>query len=108
IDILKIDRTFVSSVGDVVSPIARAIVDLGRTLGLQVIAEGIEHIEQAHWLADMGCRYGQGYLYARPMGAAAIEALLAEGDGLARPIEPDRALAPAADASPRLRVVGDE
>ncbi|HEX2755500.1 MAG TPA: EAL domain-containing protein, partial [Candidatus Limnocylindrales bacterium] len=47
IDILKIDRTFVSSVGDVVSPIARAIVDLGRTLGLQVIAEGIEHIEQA-------------------------------------------------------------
>ena len=108
IDILKIDRTFVSSVGGTVSPIARAIVDLGRTLGLQVIAEGIEHVEQARWLVDVGCRYGQGYLYARPMGAAAIEALLAEGDGLAHPHELDRAADQLADQSPRLRVVGED
>jgi diguanylate cyclase (GGDEF)-like protein len=105
-DILKIDRTFVSPAGSVVSPIARAIVDLGRTLGLQVIAEGIEHTEQARWLADIGCRYGQGYLYARPMGAAAIEAMLAEGEGLARPTEPDQVEEP--DAAPRLRVVGED
>ncbi|MEO5939554.1 MAG: EAL domain-containing protein, partial [Candidatus Limnocylindrales bacterium] len=64
IDTLKIDRTFVSPVGDAISPVARAIVDLGRTLGLQVIAEGIEHAEQARWLADLGCRYGQGFLFA--------------------------------------------
>jgi diguanylate cyclase (GGDEF)-like protein len=83
IDVLKIDRTFVSSTGEAVSPIARAIVDLGRTLGLEVIAEGIEATEQARWLADLGCRFGQGYLFARPMGAAAIEALLGEGEGLA-------------------------
>jgi EAL domain-containing protein (putative c-di-GMP-specific phosphodiesterase class I) len=102
IDILKIDRTFVSSVGEAISPIARAIVDLGRTLGLQVIAEGIEHVEQARWLVDIGCRYGQGFLYSRPMGAAAIEALLAEGDGLAKPIEVER------DAAPHLRVVGED
>ena len=108
IDILKIDRSFVSSVGGTVSPIARAIVDLGRTLGLQVIAEGIEHIDQARWLVDVGCRYGQGYLYARPMGAAAIEALLAEGDGLAHPHELDRAGDQLADQSPRLRVVGED
>jgi diguanylate cyclase (GGDEF)-like protein len=107
IDILKIDRTFVSSVGDEVSPIARAIVDLGRTLGLEVIAEGIEHIEQARWLADLGCRFGQGYLYARPMSAAAVEALLAEGEGLARPVEPERAPG-STDAGPFLRVVGDD
>ena len=106
IDILKIDRTFVSAVGEVISPIARAIVDLGRTLGLEVIAEGIEHVEQARWLADLGCRYGQGFLYARPMGAAAIEALLAEGDGLARPAEPSGAAE--AEVGPRLRVVGGE
>jgi diguanylate cyclase (GGDEF)-like protein len=105
-DILKIDRTFVSPAGSVVSPIARAIVDLGRTLGLQVIAEGIEHTEQARWLAEIGCRYGQGYLYARPMGAAAIEAMLAEGEGLARPTEPDQVEEP--DAAPRLRVVGED
>jgi diguanylate cyclase (GGDEF)-like protein len=109
IDILKIDRTFVSSPGSVISPIARAIVDLGRTLGLQVIAEGIEHVEQARWLADMGCRYGQGYLYARPMGAAAIEAMLAEGEGLARPVEPEHvADGTVTDGGPRLRVVGDD
>jgi diguanylate cyclase (GGDEF)-like protein len=109
IDILKIDRTFVSSPGSVISPIARAIVDLGRTLQLQVIAEGIEHVEQARWLSDMGCRYGQGYLYARPMGAAAIEAMLAEGEGLARPVEPDHvADGTATDGGPRLRVVGED
>ena len=105
IDILKIDRTFVSPVGDAISPVARAIVDLGRTLGLQVIAEGIEHAEQARRLAEMGCRLGQGYLFARPMSAAAVEALLAEGEGLARPLDADRA---EPDATPRLRVVGGE
>jgi EAL domain-containing protein (putative c-di-GMP-specific phosphodiesterase class I) len=105
IDILKIDRMFVSGVGESASPIARAIVDLGRTLGLQVIAEGIEHAEQARWLAGIGCRYGQGYLYARPMGGAAIEALLAEGDALARPPEPERAAD--ADGPRRLRIVGE-
>jgi diguanylate cyclase (GGDEF)-like protein len=109
IDILKIDRTFVSSAGATVSPIARAIVELGRTLGLQVVAEGIEHAAQARWLTDIGCRFGQGYLYARPMGAAAIETLLAEGEGLARPVELDRdAAGTDPDAGPRLRVVGGE
>ncbi len=105
IDVLKIDRTFVSSTGQTVSPIARAILDLGRTLGLQVIAEGIEVAEQARWLADLGCRYGQGYLFARPMSALAIEALLGEGDGLARPSTDADA---ADERPPRLRVVGED
>jgi diguanylate cyclase (GGDEF)-like protein len=113
IDILKIDRTFVATTGTAISPIARAIVEHGRTLGLQVIAEGIEHGEQARWLAEIGCRYGQGYLYARPMSAAAIETLLAEGDGLARPVEPDRTAdtdhpGERTDGGRYLRVVGDE
>jgi diguanylate cyclase (GGDEF)-like protein len=82
IDILKIDRTFVSEVGSGASPIARAVIDLGRTLNLEVIAEGIEHAEQARLLAGIGCRYGQGFLFARPVSAAAIEAMLAEGEGL--------------------------
>jgi len=82
IDILKIDRTFVSEVGSGASPIARAVIDLGRTLNLEVIAEGIEHADQARLLAGIGCRYGQGFLFARPVSAAAIEALLAEGEGL--------------------------
>ena len=106
IDVLKIDRTFVSSSGQSVSPIARAILDLGRTLGLQVIAEGIEVPEQARWLADLGCRLGQGYLFARPMAPAAIEALLGEGEGLAQPVVEAEG---ARDERPaRLRVVGED
>src|SRR5205085_3512021 len=84
IDVLKIDRTFVSSVATGPSPIARAVIDLGRTLDLEVIAEGIEHVEQARLLADLGCTYGQGFLFARPVGPAAIEAMLGEGKGIAR------------------------
>jgi EAL domain-containing protein (putative c-di-GMP-specific phosphodiesterase class I) len=105
IDILKIDRSFVSDARAGGSPIARAIVDLGRTLNLEVIAEGIEQSDQASWLVEMGCRYGQGYLFARPVGAAAIEALLAEGAGLGRAADG------AADRSvvgPNLRLVSGE
>jgi diguanylate cyclase (GGDEF)-like protein len=105
IDTLKIDQSFVST-DRVVSPIARAIVDLGRTLNLEVIAEGIEHPDQARWLASVGCKYGQGYLFARPMSATAIESLLAEGDGVLRPSDPERAAGAGRKDGPRLRVVG--
>ena len=114
IDILKIDRSFVSDAGAGGSAIARAIVDLGRTLNLEVIAEGIEEAEQARWLADMGCRFGQGYLYARPIGAAAFEALLAEGAGLGRASDgsgSDAGIGSANPADPpakRLRLVSGE
>ena len=113
IDILKIDRSFVVDARTGGSAIARAIVDLGRTLNLEVIAEGIEQPEEARWLADMGCRYGQGYLFARPVGAAAIEALLAEGAGLGRPADgaaADSGSSPDAgsSATARLRLVSGE
>jgi diguanylate cyclase (GGDEF)-like protein len=79
VDILKIDRSFISAVSTTGerSAIARAIVDLGRTLGLQVVAEGIEEADQAAWLVSLGCPFGQGYLYSRPMGVDATEAFLA-------------------------------
>jgi EAL domain-containing protein (putative c-di-GMP-specific phosphodiesterase class I) len=105
IDILKIDGSFVSAAGSGGSAIARAIVDLGRTLNLEVIAEGIEEPEQARWLTDIGCRFGQGYLFARPVGAAALEALLGEGAGLGRPAD-GAAESPA--SAPNLRLVSGE
>ncbi len=105
IDILKIDRSFVSSTPDMLSPIAAAILDLGRTLGLQVIAEGIEEASQARRLAELGCRLGQSYLYARPMSAIALESVLAEGYGILRSVEPDEVDEGRPDG-PRLRVVG--
>ena len=111
IDVLKIDRTFVSTVADGASPIARAVIDLGRTLHLEVIAEGIEHVEQARLLADLGCRYGQGFLFARPVGAAAMETLLASGAGLAPPSDDDAGAGrrdPGRVARRRLRLVSGE
>jgi len=93
IDILKIDRTFVAAVTDGASPIARAVIDLGRTLNLEVIAEGIEDLDQARLLEQLGCRYGQGFLFARPVGPAAMETLLAGGIGLAAAASDDHGAA---------------
>jgi diguanylate cyclase (GGDEF)-like protein len=79
VDSLKIDRSFIAELtpGGERPAIARAIVELGRTLDLHVVAEGIEQAEQADWLIGLGCAFGQGYLYSRPLGPAATEAFLA-------------------------------
>jgi EAL domain-containing protein (putative c-di-GMP-specific phosphodiesterase class I) len=78
VDVLKIDRSFVEHVGGESdqAELARTIVQLGRTLRLRTVAEGIEHPDQARHLAGMGCDLGQGYLYARPMPAGDLEELL--------------------------------
>ena len=68
VDILKIAREFIGT-GDAESDewaFAKAIVALGRTLGLRVIAEGIEEVAQLDALRALGCELGQGYLFARP------------------------------------------
>jgi EAL domain-containing protein (putative c-di-GMP-specific phosphodiesterase class I) len=66
IDILKIDRAFVSRLTehDGGPELARAVVMLGSTLGLETVAEGIENEEQAAALLDLGCVAGQGFLFA--------------------------------------------
>jgi diguanylate cyclase (GGDEF)-like protein len=87
VDELKIDRSFVSArpTGSGAGPtrdakvLSRAIVELGRALGLDVIAEGIETAAQADWFRELGCRYGQGYHYARPMVPAEVERFLRRG-----------------------------
>ena len=79
VDSLKIDRSFIAELSPTGErpAIARAIVELGRTLDLRVVAEGIEEPDQADWLISLGCAYGQGYLYSRPLRPDAIEAFLA-------------------------------
>ena len=69
IDLLKIDRSFVSNmIGDADKiAIIRAIVSLAGALGMQTTAEGIEEPEMAEALARLGCDYGQGYYFARPL-----------------------------------------
>jgi EAL domain-containing protein (putative c-di-GMP-specific phosphodiesterase class I) len=77
-DVLKIDRSFVGRMteGDQPLQIVRTIIELARVLGMDVVAEGIETREQYRLLRQMGCRYGQGFLMARPMTAEAATALL--------------------------------
>jgi EAL domain-containing protein (putative c-di-GMP-specific phosphodiesterase class I) len=77
-DTLKIDRSFVGRMteGDQPLQIVRTIIELARVLGMDVVAEGIETVEQYCLLRQLGCRYGQGYLIARPMTAEAVTQLL--------------------------------
>src|SRR5262245_29229102 len=78
LDELKIDRSFVSPADSVGSPlvISRAIVELGRALGLEMVAEGIEGPEQARWFRSLGCQYGQGFHFAAPLRTEEAEAYL--------------------------------
>jgi diguanylate cyclase (GGDEF)-like protein len=70
-DKLKIDRAFVTEIthSSRGSSIAEMVIQLGRNLGLSVIAEGVENERQAGKLASLGCPFAQGYLFARPMTA---------------------------------------
>ena len=74
IDILKIDRSFVASLdgGTDSTALVRSIIELGNTLRLETVAEGIEVIEQRDQLLSLGTTRGQGYLFARPMAADAL------------------------------------
>jgi len=78
-DVLKIDRSFVSRMAEGAQPlqIVRTIVDLARALGMDVVAEGIETRAQYDLLRQLGCRFGQGYLFARPLPAEEITRMLA-------------------------------
>ncbi|WP_405811374.1 aminotransferase class I/II-fold pyridoxal phosphate-dependent enzyme [Streptomyces sp. NBC_00210] len=78
IDVLKVDKSFIDDicVDEQQIALVEGIVRIADTLGLQVIAEGIEEVEQRDQLVAMGCRFGQGYLFARPMTADQGEQLL--------------------------------
>jgi diguanylate cyclase (GGDEF)-like protein len=119
VDILKIDRSFIASVtaSGERPAIAKAIVELGRTLGLRVVAEGIEEPDQADWLVSLGCPLGQGYLFSRPLGVDAMEMFLAadatrrvqEGDIVDRDVTSAKpATRRRRASSARLRLVSGE
>jgi diguanylate cyclase (GGDEF)-like protein len=78
VDIIKIDPSFVAGLGNdpTLTLLTRTITSVGHDLGIQVVAEGIEHPRQLAELTDMGCAYGQGFLLARPMPAPGVEALI--------------------------------
>lgn len=77
-DVLKIDRSFIARMDQGEQPlqIVRTIVELARVMGMNVVAEGIETRAQYDLLQKMGCRYGQGFLFAKPMPVEEITELL--------------------------------
>jgi diguanylate cyclase (GGDEF)-like protein/PAS domain S-box-containing protein len=81
IDCLKIDRSFVCNIpnnpDDVT--VARAIIGMAKNLDLSLVAEGVETVEQAHFLREHGCDLAQGYLFSRPVPLAVFNRLLEEG-----------------------------
>lgn len=78
-DNLKIDRSFVSQMqeGNRNYQVVSTIIALSNQLGLNVIAEGIETPQQLQWLQQLGCEFGQGYLFSQPLDCQTAEALLA-------------------------------
>ena len=84
VDILKMDRSFLSSEHDE-SGLAAAIIALGNSLSLDVVAEGIELPEQIASLRDLGCELGQGFLFAKPMDHETLIAYLVNGGEEAKP-----------------------
>jgi diguanylate cyclase (GGDEF)-like protein/PAS domain S-box-containing protein len=83
IDTLKIDQTFIREIlqDNNKIAIARTIIDLGQSLGMHVVAEGIETDESLRLLIDFGCPYGQGYYFMKPMPSEVIEHYMKEGNG---------------------------
>jgi EAL domain-containing protein (putative c-di-GMP-specific phosphodiesterase class I) len=78
-DTLKIDRSFVGGVGDGLedTAIVRMVVELAHTLGMKVVAEGVEGRAQAALLAEMECDFAQGYHFSRPLPPDAVSRFLA-------------------------------
>lgn len=78
IDLLKVDRSFVSAMEENTEngEIVRTVIALAKALGLKVVAEGIESIHQFHQLRILGCEFGQGYLFSKPLPVGDIERLL--------------------------------
>jgi EAL domain-containing protein (putative c-di-GMP-specific phosphodiesterase class I) len=77
-DTIKIDRTFIQTMDQSAGrlEIVRAIIALARALGKTVVAEGLETLEQVERLTALGCDYGQGFFFARPLDGGGAESFL--------------------------------
>jgi diguanylate cyclase (GGDEF)-like protein len=97
---LKIDKSFTATLGESGNAtIVRSTIDLGHNLGLRVVAEGVEDLQTADELAEMGCDLLQGYLIGKPMPAADLSLLLAA------PLPPVRRRAAGPDRAGRQRLL---
>ncbi|MBI2710738.1 MAG: EAL domain-containing protein [Actinobacteria bacterium] len=92
---LKIDRSFLAEVADEHSPapLVTAMIALGQSLGVRIVAEGIETAGQGAFVRRHGCDLAQGFYFSRPLDLGAFEDLLrrSRDEGLQLPLEPERA-----------------
>jgi EAL domain-containing protein (putative c-di-GMP-specific phosphodiesterase class I) len=81
VNALKIDGSFIPGPDSGIDAwvIARTVVELGKVLDLDVVAEGVETRDQLRTLRQVGCRHGQGYVFAGPVGAAKTLELIRDG-----------------------------
>lgn len=84
IDCLKIDKSFIDSIGaeEHGAEIAGSVIAMAKKLSIEVVAEGVETLEQHRTLQALGCDYVQGYLYAKPMSGTELSALLDRNEPL--------------------------
>ena len=80
VDTIKVDRAFIANLGrdEVSNTIVTGVTNLAHGLGMSVVAEGVETVQQRDELTRMGCDSCQGFYFARPMSASALEALMHE------------------------------
>jgi EAL domain-containing protein (putative c-di-GMP-specific phosphodiesterase class I) len=100
IDYIKIDRQFISEISshreDLI--IVSGMIDLSHSLGLAVVAEGVETAAQAHLLTELGCNFAQGYFFGKPCSPADFAALLErQARPSARPSTTGATLSPASN-----------
>jgi diguanylate cyclase (GGDEF)-like protein len=92
IDMLKVDRSFIQRIG--VDPdntaITMAVINLGKALGMDVVAEGVENREQSALLSLCGCHHMQGFYYAKALAADAVPSFLKECEADAERVNPKR------------------
>ncbi len=88
LDKIKIDRSFIQNILDkqTDAAIVSGMINLGHSLGLEVIAEGIENVEQMRFLQDLHCDQIQGYLLGRPMSRQDAESLLRDPSSISRQV----------------------
>ena len=96
VDVLKIDKSFVHGVagGPGASALASAVIALGNSLGLRTVAEGIENEAQYDALLKLGCKFGQGFLFSRPLPTEDVMPYLIEHGQRPSSIAPTHRLTP--------------